>query len=60
VGVIISTVVITWQERKRADQRLAEGRARHDQELAEERKLADERLKARWRTRTSSSARNAS
>lgn len=44
VAVIITTILITRQERKRADQRLADERARHDQEIAEERAAADKRL----------------
>jgi hypothetical protein len=45
VGAVLSTIVITRQDRKRADKRLAAEQARHDTEVAEERRLADERLK---------------
>jgi hypothetical protein len=41
----LSTPVITRQDRKRADKRLADEQARHEAEVAEERRLADMRLK---------------
>jgi hypothetical protein len=45
VGAILSTIVITRQDRKRADKRFTDEQVRHETEVAEERRLADARLK---------------
>ncbi len=44
VGVIIVTIIITKQDRQRADGQLAKERDRHEQEIVGERMSADERL----------------
>lgn len=44
VAVIITTIVITRQDRKRADTQLVEQQKLHQREIAEERTLADRRL----------------
>jgi len=44
VGTIIVTIMITKQDRHRADKQFADAQARHDKEIAEERALADKRL----------------
>lgn len=44
VGTIIITIVITNQDRRRADKQFADSETRHDKEIAEERALADKRL----------------
>lgn len=44
VGAVITTIVITQVDRKRADQRLEGEQARHKAEVAEERLLANARL----------------
>ena len=45
VGAILSTIVITRQDRKRVDKRFTDEQVRHETEVAEERRLADARLK---------------
>lgn len=45
LGAVLSTIVITRQDRKRADGRLADEQARHETEVAEERRLAEARLR---------------
>ncbi len=45
VGAVVTTIVITRQDRKRANSRFANEQARHEAEVAEERRLADARLK---------------
>lgn len=46
LAAIITTIVITWQDRQKADKRFAEEQSRHETEVAEERRLAEVRLKA--------------
>ena len=42
---ILATIVITRQDRSRADKRFADEQARHETEVSEERRLAEARLK---------------
>jgi hypothetical protein len=44
VGAVLTTIVITTQDRRRANKRLEDEQARHEGEVAEERRLANARL----------------
>ena len=44
VAAIVATIIITMQERRRADKKLAEEQERHEQEVTQERAFADKRL----------------
>ena len=45
LGAIISTILITRQDRNRADERLADEQARHQAEVDDERRMAEARLR---------------
>jgi hypothetical protein len=49
LAAIVSTIVITRQDRERADRRFISEQARHEAEVAEERRLAEARLTTQQR-----------